>query len=125
MNAHQLIDLLCVPLGQHASAWTSERDETKRCTRHAGFAGYPFADDGYDFMARAVGDDGSFVAPNATQAIRAVPEAGDWPYVIVMWAPAERAVIHYCEGDLAVEIYDTDQLCRQAVRDAIVAHPCP
>ncbi|MES1193672.1 MAG: hypothetical protein ABUM26_05055 [Solirubrobacterales bacterium] len=125
MSARQLIDMLCVPLGQRASAWSSKRDDEHHRTRHAGFAGYPFSDEGYEFMERLVGPDGSYLAPTAGQIIRAVPEAGDWPYVIFMWSPSERAVIQYCEGDLMVDIYDTEELCRQAVRDAIAEHPCP
>jgi hypothetical protein len=115
MTAQQLIDTLCVPLGQRASAWSSKRDEEKHRTRHAGFAGYPFSDEGYEFMARAVGPDGSYLTPAPGQAIRSVPEAGDWPYVIFMWSPSERSVIEYCEGDLMVDVYDTEELCRQAV----------
>jgi hypothetical protein len=125
VTAQELIDQLCVPIGERASAWSSKRDEEKRCTRHAGFAGFPFSDEGYGFMDRAVAPHGSYLAPRAGQVIRALPEAGDWPYVIFMWSPSERALIQYCEGDLMVEVYDTDELCRQAVRDAIASNPCP
>ena len=126
MTAQQLIDLLCVPVGKKASAWTSRHDPHSQCTIHAGFAGYPFADDGYEFQARATSQTDPVLAPSPQPAGLSIwPEVGDWPYIVYLRSPTERAIVQYCEGDLAVHVYDTDHAYHAAVQHMRAEHPCP
>ena len=87
-TATEMIALLCQP-GME-SAWRSERRPDS--SFHAGFAAH--GGDGYDFMAKL---------PPSWQA---VPEWGDWPYLIGWRNDLDRAVMTYCEGDLSVEVAD-------------------
>jgi len=119
MTAQDIIKKLCVPLGQRASAWDSARHDDDRFTRHAGFVAHPFSNDGYEFMVKVCGVDGCYLFPEPDQVIKPIPEAGDWPLTVLMWSPTEHALIHYCEGDVAVDVYDTYALAERAVRDVI------
>jgi hypothetical protein len=59
---------------------------------HAGFA--PPGDDGYSFMAAL------------PRTWNVVPQWGDWPYLVGARHDRDRAVLTYCEGDLAIELAD-------------------
>jgi hypothetical protein len=72
------------------SAWRSERRADTNF--NAGFA--PPGGDGYSFMAAL------------PRTWIAVPQWGDWPYLIAWRHDRDRAVLTYCEGDLSVEIAD-------------------
>ena len=126
MTAQQLIDLLCVPDGRKASAWTSRRDPDSQCTIHAGFAGYPFADDGYEFQARATSQTDPVLMPEHQPrgGLSVWPEVGDWPYIVYLRSPDEQAIVQYCEGDLAVHVYDTATAYHAAVQHTRTNHPC-
>jgi hypothetical protein len=87
-SAVKMISLLCQPGRQ--SAWRSERRTDTNF--HAGFA--PPASDGYGFMAAL------------PRTWIPVPQWGDWPYLIGWRHDRDRAVLTYCEGDLAVELAD-------------------
>ena len=87
-SAAKMIALLCQP-GME-SAWRSERRE--HSSFHAGFA--PPRGDGYSFIA----------ALPRTWIL--VPQWGDWPYLIGAHHNRDRAVLTYCEGDLAIEVAD-------------------
>jgi len=87
-NASGIIALLCQP-GME-SAWRNERRPTS--SFHAGFA--PSGGDGYSFMAALPRD---WVA---------VPDWGEWPYLIGWRHDPDRSVLIYCEGDLSVEVAD-------------------
>lgn len=105
VTAARLIDRLCVPIGQRASAWTSAHEDDH--TRHAGFA---MVDDGAEFVAALGAWD--YRAP-----IRLLPDGGEWPYSFSLAAACERAIVDYCEGDIAVRVYNTDEGYRAALAE--------
>jgi hypothetical protein len=82
-----------------ASAWRSEQRE--HSTFHAGFA-YGF--DGYGLMA---------ALPSTWQA---EPHWGDWPYYVGWRHDQDRAVLIYCEGDLSIEIADSQEAYLELLR---------
>lgn len=94
VNAARVIERLCVPLGRKAGAWRSERYPDH--TFHAGFS--------------PVGDGPEFVA--ALDAwengghIRLLPDGGEFPYSFSLADDLGLAMIDYCEGDVAVRVYD-------------------
>ena len=95
------------------------------CTIHAGFAGYPFADDGYEFQGRATSQVDPVLTPDPSRlGLRIWPEVGDWPHVVYLHAPEERAIVEYCEADLSVRIYDDEYAYRQACRKLVAEQPC-
>lgn len=87
-SATKMIALLCQPAME--SAWRSERRTDT--SFHAGFA--PPGGDGYSFIAAL------------PRTWIAVPQWGDWPYLIGARHDRDRAVLTYCEGDLSVEVAD-------------------
>lgn len=94
VNAQRVIDRLCVPEGQKAGAWTTERFEDHMF--HAG--SYPVIN-GHEFVA-ALGawEEGGHV--------RLLPDGGSFPYSFSLAADMELAMIDYCEGDIGVRVYD-------------------
>jgi len=130
MTAQQLVDLLCASAGKPASpaggSRMTRRDEETACTIHAGFAGYPFADDGYEFQGRATSQVDPILTPDPSRlGLRIWPEVGDWPLVVYLHAPEECAIVEYCEADLSVRIYDDEYAYREACRKLVAEHPCP
>lgn len=105
ITAKRVIDRLCVPEGERASAWTTERRDDHMF--HAGFVGFLIAD-GYEFVAAL----GAWAPHNP---IRLLPDGGDWPYSFALAADGERAMIEYCEGDIGVRVYDTVRAYREAL----------
>jgi len=94
-----LIDLYCQRGMQ--SGWRSERRESSMF--NAGFCG---------FDGRRGYDDGHGLIENlAAGGWRPLPELGDWPLMVFLLWPARSsdarfAIAHYCEGDLAIEVFD-------------------
>jgi hypothetical protein len=103
VTAQQIIDRLCVPEGERASSWTTERRDGFMF--HAGFA--PLVD-GYEFVA-------ALSAWEWHNPIRLLPDGGEWPYSFSLAADAEKAMIDYCEGDIAVRVYDDEDGYRRAL----------
>jgi hypothetical protein len=90
---------------------TTERESAHEgVRRHTGFLGYPFADDGYDVMGKL------------PAAWRVVPALGDWPYYVVWAHPRDRALMVYIEGDLTIEVADTDAAWAALKRRAATDH---
>jgi hypothetical protein len=114
----RLIEVFCEPMLE--SSWHSEKREHSEW--HAGFcsfngkgsygAGVDGFDDGYDCMGHL-----------EESGWRAIGEYGNWPYVMYFWwAPrdelegpdARPCIAHYCEGDFAVEVFDSIAAARAA-----------
>ncbi len=93
INAQRIIDRLCVPEGEKASAW-----ETKRYEDHMFHAGFYPVGNGHEFVA-ALG------AWENGGHIRLLPDGGEFPYSFSLAADAELAIIDYCEGDIGVRVY--------------------
>lgn len=110
-TAAGVIARLCQP--GMASGWRDRRDEEARTSTRAGFAGYPYVDDGYELMGGL---------PREWQIL---PEVGDWPYNMVWAHPGDRALLRYCEGDLAVEIADDAEAFRALVARERKENPAP
>ncbi len=103
VTAKRIIDVLCVPEGEKAGAWKSERKDD-----HMFHAGIVPSIDGPEFVAAV----GGFAPGNP---IRLLPQGGDWPYVFALASDAEQAMILYCEGDIGVRVYDTARAFRRGV----------
>jgi hypothetical protein len=94
VNAERVIKAFCVPLGEKASAWRSERRAD--CTFHAGFV---LVGDGYEFVgALGAWDNGGH--------IRLLPDGGQFPYSFSLADDLGRSIIDYCEGDIGVRVFD-------------------
>jgi hypothetical protein len=94
INAERVTKAFCVPLGEKASAWRSERRADH--TFHAGFA---MVGDGYEFVgALGAWEDGGH--------IRLLPDGGQWPYSFSLADDLGRSIIEYCEGDVGVRVFD-------------------
>jgi hypothetical protein len=103
VTAARIIERLCVPIGETASAWTSrERDNH---TLHAGFVS---GVDGPEF-ADVCG------AYDSKPGIVLLPDGGEWPYSYSLCSPDELAMIDYCEGDIAVRAYRDENGYRKAL----------
>ena len=103
-----LIDTYCQPGMQ--SGWRTKH--RKHSVFHAGFCGF----DGH----RGYDDGHSWIAELAESGWRPLPEIGDWPLVAFMlWRarPADPrfAIAHYCEGDMAVEVFNDQHSASQAL----------
>jgi hypothetical protein len=94
LNAERVIKAFCVPLGERASAWRSERRADH--TFHAGFA---LAGDGYEFV-------GALGAWENGGHIRLLPDGGQFPYSFSLADDLGRSIIDYCEGDIGVRVFD-------------------
>jgi|GEM_PF-1760887 len=94
LNAERMIKRLCVPLGETASAWRSERRAGH--TLHAGFV---LVDDGYEFV-------GALGAWENGGHIRLLPDGGQFPYSFSLADDLGRSIIDYCEGDIGVRVFD-------------------
>ena len=102
LTPQALIDTYCQPGMQ--SGWRSAR--RSRSIFNAGSCGYDGRrgfDDGYEWIAEL-----------AASGWRPLPALGDWPFIAYMlwraWPSDPRwAVAHYCEGDLAIEVFDDKQ----------------
>ncbi len=103
ITAQRVIDRLCVPEGHKASSWATER-----CDDHMLHAGFIPSGDGYEFVAAL----GAFEAGGP---IKLLPDGGEFPYSFSLSADAERAMIDYCEGDLAVRVFDSEEAYRAAL----------
>jgi hypothetical protein len=126
LNAERVIKAFCVPLGEKASAWRSERRDDH--TFHAGFA---MVGDGYEFV-------GALGAWENGGHIRLLPDGGEFPYSFSLADDLGRSIIEYCEGDVGVRVFDEPEAYlraldiyargevkspeRQAEQDAAVAH---
>jgi hypothetical protein len=95
VTAQRIIDRLCTS--------TENRDGY---TRHVGF----IISDGYEFVA-------ALNAWRPFSPIRLLPDGGDWPYSFALAADAERAMIEYTEGDIAVRVYDVIADYRRALAE--------
>ena len=95
INAQRVIDRLCVPEGKKAGAWSTKRFEDHMF--HAGF--HPLAN-GHEFVA-------ALSAWEEGGHIRLLPDGGNFPFSFSLAADLELAMIDYCEGDIAVRVYDT------------------
>lgn len=94
INAQLVIERLCVPLGERACAWRSERRGD-----HAFHAGFIRDVDGPGFVA-ALG------AWENGGHIRLLPDGGEFPYSFSLADDLGLAMIDYCEGDIAVRVFD-------------------
>jgi hypothetical protein len=94
INAQRVIERLCVPLGEKASAWRSERRGDH--TFHAGFV--PLGD-GLEFVA-ALG------AWENGGHIRLLPDGGEFPYSFSLADDLGLAMIDCREGDIGVRVFD-------------------
>lgn len=94
INAERVIKAFCVPLGEQASAWRSERRADH--TFHAGFA---MVGDGYEFV-------GALGAWENGGHIRLLPDGGLFPYSYSLADDLGRSIIDYCEGDVGVRVFD-------------------
>lgn len=94
INAERVIKAFCVPLGEKASAWRSERRADH--TFHAGFA---MVGDGYEFV-------GALGAWENGGHIRLLPDGGQFPYSFSLADDLGRSIIDYCEGDVGVRVFD-------------------
>ncbi len=94
LNAERVIKRLCVPLGETASAWRSERRADH--TFHAGFV---LVGDGYEFV-------GVLGAWENGGHIRLLPDGGQFPYSFSLADDLGRSIIDYCEGDIGVRVLD-------------------
>lgn len=94
ISAERVIERLCVPLGEKAGAWRSERRADH--TFHAGFT--PLGD-GPEFVAElGAWENGGH--------IRLLPDGGDFPYSFSLADDLGLAMIDYCEGDIGVRVFD-------------------
>jgi hypothetical protein len=109
LTPQALIDSYCKP-GIH-NAWESQT--RAHSTFHAGFCGYD-GEHGYeDWYALIVALNGS--------GWRALGRIGSWPLTVFMAWPARSsdprwALAHYCEGDFAIEVFDSQPAIVGAVR---------
>lgn len=118
LTPQALIDTYCQPGMQ--SSWTNK--ETEHSKFNAGFCGYDGRkgfDEGYSWLNEL--EESGWHAEHLT---------GSWPYVAQMiWAalPADPrcAIAHYCEGDFAVEIFDSLQAAAEGLRQLRVDHHAP
>jgi hypothetical protein len=104
LTPQSLIDTYCQPGMQ--SGWQTEKREHSMF--HAGFCSY---DGGH-----------SWIDALMQSGWRPLCDIGDWPLVAFMlWRarPTDPrfAIAHYCEGDLAVEVFDS----KKAAGDALQA----
>jgi len=104
-----LIDTYCQPGMQ--SGWRTKR--RKHSVFHAGFCGYD-GERGYD-------DGHSWIADLVASGWRPLHELGEWPLVAFMLWPARGsdprwAIAHYCEGDMAIELFDSKQDASQGLQ---------
>jgi hypothetical protein len=109
LTPQSLIDSYCKPGMQ--SGWQTEK--RVHSMFHAGFCG----DDGEH------GYDGGhdWIADLARSGWRPLPDIGDWPLVAFMlWRPRSTdprfALAHYCEGDLAIEVFDSKQAAGEGLQ---------
>ncbi len=93
INAQRIVKRLCVPEGEKASTWRSERRDDH--TFHAGFV---LIGGGHEFVA-ALG------AWENGGHIRLLPDGGEFPYSFSLADDLGLAMIDYCEGDIGVRIY--------------------
>jgi hypothetical protein len=93
LNAQRVVERLCMPLGEKAGAWRSERRADH--TFHAGFV--PLSD-GHEFVA-ALG------AWENGGHIRLLPDGGEFPYSFSLADDLGLAMIDYCEGDIGVRVF--------------------
>ena len=95
INARRVIEHFCVPIGEKAGAWRSERRGEH--TFHAGFVP---RGDGHELVA-ATGawEDGGH--------IRLLPDGGEFPYSFSLADDLGLAMIDYCEGDIGVRVFDS------------------
>lgn len=94
INAQRVIKRLCVPLGEKAGAWRSERRAD-----HTFHAGLTVLTDGHEFVA-ALG------AWENGGHIRLLPDGGEFPYSFSLADDLGRSIIDYCEGDIGVRVFD-------------------
>jgi hypothetical protein len=109
LTPQTLIDAYCQPGMQ--SGWRTERREHSRF--HAGFCGYD-GERGYD-------GGHSWIDALMRSGWRPLCDIGDWPLVAFMlWRarPTDPrfAIVHYCEGDLAIEVFDDKQAAGEALK---------
>jgi len=103
VDVQRIVETYCRP--GFASAWRRER--RRHSHFHAGF----FRGGGYLLMELVAGGRWEITGQAATP-FRVMPEVGDWPLVIFWRNDRERAVLRYCEGDLGVEVFDSDERYR-------------
>jgi hypothetical protein len=109
LTPQALIDTYCRPGMQ--SGWRTKR--RKHSMFHAGFCGFDGHkgfDDGYSWMT-------DLTRSGWVQ----LPEVGDWPLVAFMlWhaKPSDPwyAIAHYCEGDTAIEVFDSKHATAQGLQ---------
>lgn len=94
VDAERVIERLCVPAGERAGAWRTERRADH--TLHAGFL--PLGD-GNELVAAL----GAWVNGGH---IRLLPDGGEFPYSFSLADDLGLAIIDYCEGDLGVRVFD-------------------
>lgn len=94
VNAERVIERLCVPPGERAGAWRTERRADH--TFHAGFL--PLGD-GPEFVAAL----GAWVEGGH---IRLLPDGGEFPYSFSLADDLGLAMIDYSEGDIGVRAFD-------------------
>jgi hypothetical protein len=82
-------------------------------TEYAGFAGYPIADDGYDWMG--IMEDAGW---------EAIAQMGNWPLVVVVANRSELAMACRVEGDVTLGIAKDAQGFKAMVAWFRAAYPC-
>jgi hypothetical protein len=92
IDAQLVIERLCVPEGEKASAWRSERRDDH--TFHAGFV----LIEGHEFVS-------VLAAWKYGGHIRLLPDGGEFPYSFSLADDLGLAMIDYCEGDIGVRVY--------------------
>lgn len=93
LNAQRVIERLCVPEGETASAWTSGPRED-----HVFHAGFVALGSGEEFVALlGAWENGGH--------IRLLPDGGQFPYSFALADDLGLAMIEYCEGDIGVRVY--------------------
>ncbi len=97
----RIAERLCTDRGEH--------DDHRLYT---GFVGGDI--DGYQWAALITGRDDLLTAETDDAPIRTLP-GDEWPYLVYAASDSERAVVEYCEGDVAVWIYESDEAYRQAL----------
>lgn len=105
-----LIERYCTPAQE--SSW--HRETREHSEWYAGFIGWCGGDHGYD-------EGYSYMDALHTGGWRLMAEYGDWPYVIYLYWPAQQSfdkpcVAHYCEGDFAVEVFDSIGALRETIK---------
>jgi hypothetical protein len=109
LTPQALIDTYCRPEMQ--SGWRTKR--RKHSTFHAGFCGFDGHkgyDDGYSWMT-------DLTRSGWVQ----LPDIGDWPLVAFMlWhakpSDPRYSIAHYCEGDTAIEVFDSKHAVVQVLQ---------